>query len=161
VVDRIVATRNNVQVVIKNQGDRPVADEFWVDVYINPTTAPTGVNQTWRMLGTQGLVWGVTAPALPSLQPGGVLTLTVGDKYYWPSESNMSWPLNAGTLVYAQADSANANTTYGAVLENHEIIGGEYNNIASTDSTSTMSAMLRSDGGQATPPPRGKLPSRP
>jgi hypothetical protein len=129
VVERIIATRNNIQVVVKNQGGAPVNDEFWVDVYINPREAPTRVNQTWNMLGNQGLTWGVTSSALPALVPGGVLTLTLTDGYYQPDYSNVSWPLPAGVLVYAQVDSADAATTYGAVREDHEIFGGPYNNI--------------------------------
>jgi hypothetical protein len=41
----------------------------------------------------------------------------------------VTWPLAAGTPVYAQVDAVNLATTYGAVLENHEIAGGAYNNI--------------------------------
>jgi uncharacterized repeat protein (TIGR01451 family) len=131
VVDDIIVTDNSVQVVIRNQGDVPVlpGDDFWVDFYVNPNPVPTGVNQIWNDgRSTQGIVWGVTAPALP-LESGDVMTLTIGDAYYWPSISNFSGSIPAGTPVYAQVDSANANTTYGAVLENHEIAGGTYNNI--------------------------------
>ncbi len=138
VVERIIATNDSVQVVIKNQGDLPVVDEFWVDAYIAPDPAPTAVNQTWDQLGEQGLVWGVTADALPALTSGGVLTLsvqwqgqdTVGDAYFWAKLSEMYWPLPAGTPIYAQVDSANVDTTYGGVLESHEITGSAYNNIA-------------------------------
>ncbi len=133
VVTQLVATANAIQLVIKNQGDLPVPvngdNEFWVDVYINPNPAPTAVNQTWRYLGTQGLVWGVTVDALPALVPGGMLTLTYNGPYYRSDESQISWPLPVGTRVYAQVDSAHASTTYGAVRENHEIVGGQYNNI--------------------------------
>ena len=74
-------------------------------------------------------MWGVTADALPLL-PGSVLTMTndVDDAYYYPGLSNLS-VLTPGTPVYAQVDSANALTNYGAVLENHEISGGVYNNV--------------------------------
>ena len=162
VVERIIATSSNAQVVIKNQGDRPVTDEFWVDLYVDPNPPPTGVNQTWNDgRSAQGVVWGVTAPTLSSLQPGGLLTLTVGDTYYWPSLSRITWPLPVGTLIYAQVDSANTGATYGAVLENHEITGGEYNNIASTDSISAASAALPPAGNQVSTPSRGKLPPRP
>ncbi len=131
VVENIIATSNSVQVVIKNQGDTAVlpADEFWVDLYINPDPIPTGVNQIWNDLCDEGLVWGVTADALP-LAPGDVITLTIGDAHYWPDYSKFSGSFPAGTPVYAQVDSANTNTTYGAVLENHEITGGPYNNIS-------------------------------
>jgi subtilisin-like proprotein convertase family protein len=118
-----------MRVVIKNEGSAPVNEAFWVDVYVNPNPAPTGVNQIWNDLASQGLVWGVTEDALP-LEPGDILALTVGDAYYWPEYSRVSWPIPTSTPVYAQVDSANAGTTYGAVLETHEMSGGAYNNIA-------------------------------
>ncbi|MEJ5309992.1 MAG: LamG-like jellyroll fold domain-containing protein [Anaerolineae bacterium] len=129
IVENIIATPNHIQIVIRNRGNAPVEDEFWVDVYINPRTEPTQVNQTWDLLSNQGLAWGVTAAALPALTPGGTLTLTVGDAYYAPDYSRVSWPLAVGVPVYAQVDSYNAETSYGAVLERHEIIGEDYNNI--------------------------------
>lgn len=131
VVERIIAATDTIVVVIKNQGNAPVTDEFRVDVYINPDPVPTAVNQTWDHLCDEGLVWGVEGGALP-LEPGERLALTVDDAYYRSSLSHISWPLAAGTPVYAQVDSANAGVWYGAVLETHEISGGAYNNIAST-----------------------------
>ena len=128
VIERIIATSNSAQVVIKNQGNAPVVDEFWVDLYVNPNPIPTGVNQVWSDgRSAQGMVWGVQV--LP-IAPGDVVTLTYGDAYYWPSYSRFSGSLPAGTPVYAQVDSANRDTTYGGVLENHEILGGIYNNIS-------------------------------
>jgi uncharacterized repeat protein (TIGR01451 family) len=126
VVERIDVARDDVQVIIKNQGIATARDDFWVDVYIDPSPVPTAVNQIWPDLAKQGLVWGVTADLLP----GEVLTLTVGGDYYAAEYSRVAWPLLAGTPVYAQVDSANADTDYGAVLEIHEITGGAYNNIA-------------------------------
>jgi len=131
IVQSITATPNNIQVVIQNQGPAAVVDEFWVDVYINPNPAPTRVNQTWNMLSSQGLVWSVTSNALP-IRPNDTRTLTIGDRYYQPPLSNFAGNLPIGTRVYAQVDSANADTTYGAVLENHEITGDRYNNITWT-----------------------------
>jgi hypothetical protein len=141
-------------------------DDFWVDFYVNPNPVPTGVNQIWNDgRSTQGIVWGVTAPALP-LESGDVMTLTIGDAYYWPSISNFSGSLPAGTPVYAQVDSANANTTYGAVLENHEIAGGTYNNIRGL----VLSRNVMGEGPSEAKPPitddrpptsSGILPSRP
>ncbi|HHS98157.1 MAG TPA: hypothetical protein ENK08_09760, partial [Chloroflexi bacterium] len=162
VVQRIVAIPDNVQVVIQNVGDRPVTDEFWVDVYIAPETEPTGVNQTWSQLGEQGIVWGVTADALPALTPGGTLTLTVGDAYYWADLSQVDWPLADETQVWAQVDSANTATDYGAVLEKHELTGGAYDNIRGpVDSvlyaTGVGSATV---GESATRPADGHLPPR-
>jgi len=136
VVESIVATSNSIQVVIRNQGDaaieRAYANEFWVDLYVNPSTPPTRVNQTWQSVGSRGGVWGVTQSALP-LNPGDTLVLTVtpaGGTYYRSDLSSISWPLASGTTLYAQVDSAHTATTYGAILENHERVGGPYNNIS-------------------------------
>ncbi|KAA3664603.1 MAG: hypothetical protein DWQ04_04845, partial [Chloroflexi bacterium] len=130
IVESISATEDNIQVTIKNQGDGPVMSttEFWVDVYIDPIVPPTGADQLWDVLCNEGLVFGVTSSALP-LMPGETLTLTVGDAYYWPSLSNFSGSLAAGTPIYAQVDSANASSVDGNVAENHEVYGGAYNNI--------------------------------
>lgn len=128
IVEQITASATGVSVVIKNQGDAPVIEPFWVDVYIDPTTPPTAVNQTWDQVGTQGLVWGIEAPALP-LKPGASLTLTIGDGYYHPELSRLNGPLAPETPIYAQVDSANITTTYGSVLETHEASGAPYNNI--------------------------------
>jgi hypothetical protein len=157
IVQSLTANANTVQVVIKNQGTAPVIDEFWVDVYINPTSAPTGVNQTWQMLGTQGLVWGVTADALPALTPGGVLTLTVNDAHFFVDLSAVAWPLSAGTALYAQVDTANAATTYGAVLETHEVRGEPYNNIFGPVSSGTLALTITPQHAQ---PSRVTLPQR-
>jgi uncharacterized repeat protein (TIGR01451 family) len=117
VVEQIIATGNNIQVVVRNDGNVTVEESFWVDVYINPNPAPTQVNQTWPDVASEGLVWGVTA----DLEPGETLTLTVGDAYYKPQYSSISWPLAVGTEVYAQVDSYNIGTTYGRVLETHDV----------------------------------------
>ena len=129
VVRSLTATANQVTVKIANQGNAPARDAFWVDVYINPHTVPTAVNQPWHESASQGLVWAVNGEALSALVPGGEVTLSVGDAYYAADYSEVSWPIPAGTVFYAQVDSYNADTTYGAVLETHEIAGGPYNNI--------------------------------
>lgn len=150
VVERLAATGGNVTVVLRNVGDAPVyvGEAFWVDVYVNPATPPTQVNQIWTDLGPEGLVWGVTAPALP-LAPGQAVTLTVGDGYFYPEYSYVAWPLPAGTPVYAQVDSYNPATTYGAVQEGHEIVGAPYNNI---------SGPVYSQPGEGLPPTGGHPP---
>jgi uncharacterized repeat protein (TIGR01451 family) len=130
VVESITVTSDDAEVIIKNQGDGPVNDEFWVDVYVDPDPIPTAVNEIWHDgRSDQGLAWAVTASALP-LAPGDVLTLTVSDTYYSSEHSRVSWPLPADASIYAQVDSYNAATTYGAVLEEHELTGGEYNNVS-------------------------------
>ncbi|KAA3660315.1 MAG: hypothetical protein DWQ04_19770 [Chloroflexi bacterium] len=130
IVTNLAATSNNIEIVIQNQGTVPVpvGGDFWVDVYLDPNPPPTAVNDIWQNHATEGLVWGVVGSALP-LNPGESLTLSVNDSYYRADESNFSGVVVVGTAVYAQVDSANANTNYGAVLENHEINNSGYNNI--------------------------------
>jgi uncharacterized repeat protein (TIGR01451 family) len=138
IVSSLVVTSTGVQVVIKNQGDvavtQVISSEFWVDLYVNPNPPPTGVNQVWKDgRSTHGIVWGVRVTALP-LAPGSTLTLTVGGSDYRSDLSDMAWPLPVGTVIYVQVDSANTQTNFGGVLENHEITGLAYNNIAQTTS---------------------------
>ena len=127
---------NNLEVIIRNIGNTPVIDGFWVDVYINPTAIPQ-VNQSWGEVSTHGLAWGVNT----DIPVNGTLTLRIGDKYYFPNFpiSNPPNSLPIGTILYAQVDSlANDQTTYfGKVLENHEIIGAPYNNLKTKTINST------------------------
>jgi hypothetical protein len=138
VVQHIVVAPGRLQVVIANVGNAPVPDdfdhEFWVDLYVNPSHEPA-YNEIWPLVAEHGAVWGITwsgspysppdpaRQALP-LEPGEAFTLTTGGDYYWPIYSDVAWPLAAGTVIYAQVDSANTATTYGAVLE-----GDEGNNV--------------------------------
>jgi hypothetical protein len=128
VVESLVASSDGVTVTIKNEGPAAVTDEFWVDVYIDPSPAPTDVNQVWEMLCDEGLVWGVTADALP-LNPGDTLVLTVGGDYYRGDLSNFGGTLPPGTQIYAQVDSAHTGTSYGGVWEIHDTTGAPHNNI--------------------------------
>jgi uncharacterized repeat protein (TIGR01451 family) len=167
IVTRIVATSDDVQVVIENQGNAPVTNEFWVDVYIDPDPAPTTVNQVWYDgRSDQGLVWGVDDSALP-LNSGDTLTLTIGDVYYSEYYSAFTGTLPAGTPVYAQVDSVNLNTTYGGVLETHEIRGETYNNVkgpifsTSTSSNATsVETAVKSLANNRQPVRSHKLPLR-
>jgi hypothetical protein len=158
VVQTINATSNNVRVVIKNQGSAAVTDGFYVDVYINPKRAPVSANEGWDTPGIstgRGLVWAIqigpttnlAQGILAPLAPGETLTLNVGDGFYQPEYSSMSWPLGAGTPIYAQVDSYPAPSPHnGLVLENHEAVGLPYNNItgpvSSTGVTSSATAPL-------------------
>jgi uncharacterized repeat protein (TIGR01451 family) len=128
VVSSITASGGNLQVTIRNNGALAAVEPFWVDAYINPTSAPVQVNQLWNNVGNRGATWGVVGSVLP-LEPGETLTLTVGDAYYRSALSNPAGPITAGTQLYAQADAFNASNNNGAVLETHELYGGVYNNI--------------------------------
>ena len=164
VIDSITATASNVTIVIKNQGSVPVVDAFWVDAYLNPTTAPTAVNQRWQDVGSQGLLWGVQGTALP-IPVDGTLTLTVGDAFYFgPPDSSFSPPLPTGSTVYAQVDSRNftPGVLTGGVEETHELLGGTYNNISSTVSTASAAdeAPPASESESGSPSDEGVLPPK-
>lgn len=128
VVERIDTGDGSIQVVVRNQGSAAVTTPFWVDLYIAPVTPPTAVNQTWQTQGGQGVTWGVAGAALPIL-PGGTLTLSLGDAFYRPELSSIPAVLPPGTPLYAHVDSANTQSAYSGVLEDHEARGGAYNNI--------------------------------
>jgi len=128
VVEVITVTTNNIELAIANHGLTPVTGPFWVDVYVRPITPPTHVNQTWNSVGQEGLVWGGFWNDLP-LEPGESLQLSYNGPYYNAGESHVNWPIRVGDWIYAQVDSANSNTTYGAILEVDEIGAGPYNNI--------------------------------
>jgi hypothetical protein len=167
VVERILATSDSVQVVVKNQGSAPVVDSFWVDAYINPDPVPTRVNQLWTDLADEGLVWAVAT----RLEPGDTITLTNedNDPYYRPDYSLFSGALDPGTWIYVQVDSASTETDYGGVLEDHEIRHQTYNNISSVrltasvmraenvDTNKTGSPQARAEPSSIVP----SLPSRP
>ncbi|MCP5098878.1 MAG: hypothetical protein GY943_25280 [Chloroflexi bacterium] len=127
VINSLIVSSSNVTIEIENIGDAPTTDDFWVDFYIDPSPPPIGVNETWDLLSSQGMAWGVTQ----SLAVGETLTLTINDTYYDASKSNFSGIIPSDAQVYAQVDSANTLTTYGAVQETHEFYGVVYNNILS------------------------------
>jgi uncharacterized repeat protein (TIGR01451 family) len=127
-ITSLTAEDGAIEMVIENQGNQPVVDTFWVDLYVDPERAPQSVNDTWYSLGQHGAVWGVDESALP-LAPGETVTLTLHDAYYHPMISNLPASLAAGTRLYAQVDSASVASSYGGVVEQDEIGGVVYNNI--------------------------------
>jgi uncharacterized repeat protein (TIGR01451 family) len=128
-VESIRIVNGELLITISNTGTAAVESGFWVDLYINPTSAPTEVNETWEMLGTRGMVWGVTAAALP-LAPGATLTLRYNDDWYVADRSRPGDNLAAGDVIYVQVDSVNSDDAAGGVRELHELDDGAYNNIA-------------------------------
>jgi hypothetical protein len=139
-----------------------VLNDFWVDGYINPQIVPNAVNQPWWERGQEGMAWWVTGQARAALVPGGSFTLKAYDAYFVPDESEIkTWPLPAGTTLYAQADSYNLDTLYGMVAETHERTGGPYNNItgpvistASVAGQSLAPAQEHVSFGESNPPSR-------
>ena len=148
-VESLVATSNAVTLTIKNQGNAPVADDFWVDVYFNPTETPR-VNKPWDTIASYGVVWGVTE----SIPTSGSLTLTTGGDYYFPEYSSTP-PLPVGADVYALVDSINHSTTYGNVLESNED-----NNLFGPVTSTAGVAGEGTPIGQGQPPSMEGLPPR-
>ena len=110
VIDSLSAGSGGPEVVIRNAGNAPVVDAFWVDVYFNPNQTPS-LNHPWPTIAPAGAVWGVTQ----TLAPDEELTLTVGGAYYDAGRSSASFP--AGAQVYGLVDSVNLLTHYGGVQE--------------------------------------------
>ena len=131
VITNVQASSGYVEIVIENQGNQATESGFWVDFYVDPNPAPQAANELWPNVSAEGLAWGVTTPILPSQS----LTLIYStapnapNLYYSAAESLFSGTLPAGTPIYAQVDSAHVGHPNGAVEENHEIMGGVYNNI--------------------------------
>jgi hypothetical protein len=152
VVDSLVATSTAVTVTIRNQGNAPVNDEFWVDVYFNPRVTPS-LNHPWDTIADHGVVWGVTT-AIPV---GGSLVLTTDatDPYYFPPPDSSAPPLPVGADVCALVDSVDHSTTYGAVRESDEgnNLGGP---VTSTAATGDAAPVFR----QSQPASREGLPAR-
>ena len=150
VVTRIHASEGEVALTLSNQGSAPAEESFWVDLYVGPDPLPVRVNQIWSDLSDKGMVWGVTDP----LRPGEAITLTLGDRFYVETYSDPPEAFEPGMSIYAQVDSANTETDYGAVLETHEISGARYNNIEGVRLTSKLldaaRSMLRTISGNST-----------
>ena len=147
VVSSLVVTPDSVQIVIRNQGTAAVTSGFWVDLYVAPDPVPTGPNQIWNDgRSSQGATWGVRAA---NLAPGAKILLTLNDASYHAQYSRLG-QLQVGTPVYVQVDSANTGSSYGGVLETHEITGEPYNNIART----TVTAAPATAAAVSAAPPR-------
>ena len=153
VVTNISASSDLIEVVIENQGSQDTASGFWVDFYIAPNPVPTQEDQLWQDVSAEGIVWGVNV----AIAAGDSLTLSystapgAANLYYSAENSSYGGSLPDGTPVYAQVDSAHLNTTYGGVLEIHEILGESYNNVSSqytATSAATAAAAAEADAAE-------------
>jgi hypothetical protein len=173
VIKSITATRNNIRVVVENQGNAPVTTGFYVDAYVDPIRRPAGAHEGWDAKGVSrghGLVWAieVAQTAKPSrgiiapLLPGETLTLNANDGFYRSGYSSPDWPLAVGTPIYAQADSYPASTPHnGLVLETHEVLGRPYNNIKGpVNSSGAFGHVFAPASGPPTDARSTGLPSR-
>jgi hypothetical protein len=128
----ISITPEGARVTIENVGNGPLlpGNDYYTDLYLCPVSPPTVVNQVWEDVGNAGLVWGIDTRGL-TLPPGGQLILTNHDMHFDTSLSEYPAVIPAGCRVYVQVDSANTDTSFGAVLEADEVEAASYNNIDS------------------------------
>lgn len=155
-----------ITAVITNQGTIATGP-FWVDFYINPSSAPTAANTPWNnvcgMTPCYGIAWYISS----SLAPGQSLTLvslsggpcstTSGTAGHYCDVDTM-WPgsFASGTQdLYLFVDSWNPGVATGAVDE-----GDESNNRSEFHFGSSLAGMSNFDfSGPARSPE--SLPTRP
>ncbi|GEM_PF-2084225 len=163
IVEDVNFGENHIAITIRNQGKLPVPapEGFWIDLYVNPSPAPTQVNQLWDPISPYGAAWGVDRDALP-IPPNETYIIYLYDKFHKPAYTRLPAALRAGDVIYVQVDSYNGATNYGVVLEDHEISGIAYNNIYSVVLTETYpmnpGIMMQS---VPEPPESDALPERP
>lgn len=128
IVESVVATRDGIQITIRNVGTVAVTPDegFWVDAYLDPNPPPAAEDDVWGDgRSDYGAAWAVEQ-AIP---PGGAVTLTTTNGTPDPTHTRLPARLPLGAAVYAQVDSWSMETTYGGVLEMHELGDGPYNNV--------------------------------
>jgi len=163
-----VGSDKHVELVLHNQGNIPVTEPFWVDLYVNPKNPPTQVNQDWytHAQADGGVVWFVKDVII---NPNGQLVLqyspdpTAPNEFVDPSaRTNLPDTINPDTPIYAQVDSFNLETTYGNILELHEIEEQHYNNIIGPIGSTEMVELNHSVIIQRINPSQApNVPSRP
>jgi uncharacterized repeat protein (TIGR01451 family) len=146
-IDGVSATTGGVTVTLRNAGNAPVLDPFWVDVYFDPRETPR-VNRPWPFIAAHGAAWGVTQP----LAPGESLTLTSGGVYYSAADSS-ALPFPDGANVFALADSVDFGHPYGAVWESNES-----NNLRGPVISTAGAGMSAPPPVQQSAPAPGRLP---
>ncbi len=131
---------DSISISIQNRGSVAVNNQFWVDLFVDPSVLPTKPNHTTETLRETGLVWLVSGASLP-INPGQTITIKSGDSNFQPDFSEFTGTIPAGTLLVAHVDSANSATDFGAIEETHEQNNGIYNNIL--NSTTSRAVVIR------------------
>jgi conserved repeat domain len=109
-----------ISVTVTNQGTAP-ASEFWVDLYINPSAAPTGPNQPWNELCTLDPCYGIAWYVSQTIQPGQSIILTSEPDSYYADNTIWNGSFAPGTSdLYVYVDSWNPTVATGAVVESDE-----------------------------------------
>jgi hypothetical protein len=109
-------TPANVSVVIQNIGELRITEDFWVILYLDPTSQVT-INKFWWQVGApNGAAWKVTT----DMQPGQMLTLLPANATppyngYWPGSFS-----NGQHSLWAQVDAYADSGSTGFVRETNE-----------------------------------------
>jgi uncharacterized repeat protein (TIGR01451 family) len=116
------STTEAVQITatVKNEGTAP-ASAFWVDLYINPSAAPTAANQAWNTMCGLNPCYGIAWFVPNGLAPGQSITLTSSASSYAVGSTRWNGSFASGTSdIYLYVDSWNPDVATGAVAESSE-----------------------------------------
>lgn len=111
------ATR--ISVTLHNSGTNTVTDDFWVDLYVDPSTTPT-INVLWNDIAPYGKAWLIH----DDIPGGGTLVIHTDqpDDSLDPEAVYSNWPgwfVSAGEhALYVQVDAYGMD--WGYVLEDNE-----------------------------------------
>lgn len=109
-----------ITATVKNDGTAP-ASAFWVDLYINPSSAPTTTNQAWNTLCGLNPCYGIAWYVPNGLAPGQSITLTSTAGSYAVGSTRWNGSFASGTSdIYLYVDSWNPDVAFGAVAEASE-----------------------------------------
>jgi hypothetical protein len=109
-----------VNVTVTNNGNAN-AQGFWVDFYIQPSTAPTAPNQAWNRYCVLTPCYGIAWYVDEMIGPGQSITLTsTDDSFYAPNTRWRGFLPEATRDIYVYVDSWNPSVEYGAVDEHNE-----------------------------------------
>jgi len=112
-----------VTLVLQNQGQASVTNEFWIDFYVDPVTPPQ-VNQPWQELcppdrplaECQGGTWLVDVP----IAPGETVTLSADQFVPHYSLWGGGFKASGAHTLYVYVDSWNKPSSTAAVHESNE-----------------------------------------
>lgn len=135
-----------ISVTVTNQGTAG-ASEFWVDLYINPTSPPTAANQPWNGRCSLDPCYGIAWYVTQTVAPGQSVTLTSQSGSYFADNTIWEGSFAAGTTdLYAYADSWNPTVNDGAISESDESNNrGELHGLNVSGTNAALSTTRRAD----------------
>jgi uncharacterized repeat protein (TIGR01451 family) len=125
IVESLLADVDLVTITVKNVGNSPVNNGFYVDIYVDPDPIPTGPEHTANDgRSDQYATWLIpSATEVLPLEVGEELTLIIGGDFYKSEYSNFLGNISVGTPIYAQVDSGSPPNGYVLELDENNIFG--------------------------------------